>query len=146
MYKNIAKDMFISQETQKYVNLKWSDIKGEKQDYEAYVNSNAELKKYYNDSEDFHQALLKLLKDKYFKVAFPTLDISYSKRSIYRSNDFLVANKEYLIMNNFDKENAIKLKEGQDTETISKILLADEQVIKQVLKSQVFNSRSLQKK
>ncbi|WP_339020347.1 hypothetical protein [Spiroplasma endosymbiont of Atherix ibis] len=145
MYKNIAKDMFISQKTQKYVNLKWSDIKGAKQDYEAYVNSNAELKKYYNDSEDFHQALLKLLKDKYFKLAFPTLDISYSKRSIYRSNDFLVENKEYLIMNNFDKENAIKLKEGQDTQTISKILLGDEVLIKETLKSQVFNLRALQK-
>ncbi|WP_339021704.1 hypothetical protein [Spiroplasma endosymbiont of Atherix ibis] len=144
MYKNIAKDMFISQETQKYVNFKWSDIKGEKQDYEAYVNSNVQLKKYYNNSEDFHQALLKLLKDKYFKVAFPTLDISYSKRSIYRSNDFLAENKEYLIMNNFDKENAIKLKEGQYTETISKILLGDEGLIRETLKV-VFNSRALQK-
>ncbi len=145
MYKNIAKDMFISQETQKYVNLKWSDIKGEKQDYEYYVNSNAELKKYYNDSEDFHQALLKLLKDKYFKLAFPKLDISYSKRSIYRSNDFLLDNKEYLIMNNFDKENAISFQQNKNREEISKILLGDEQVIKETLKSEVFNSRTLQK-
>ncbi|AUB31592.1 lipoprotein [Spiroplasma floricola] len=145
MYKNIAKDMFTSQETLKYVNLKWNEIKNKSKDSDAYVNSNNELKNYYNSNEDFHQALLNLVKEKYFKDSFPTLEINYSKKSIYRSNNFLEENKKYLIVNNFDKENSINLRQKDSREIISKILLGDEEVIKENLKSDIFNSRTLQK-
>ncbi|WP_339020383.1 hypothetical protein [Spiroplasma endosymbiont of Atherix ibis] len=73
MHKNIAKDMFTSQETQKYVNLNWSDIKQGKDNSEAYVNSNAQLKKYYNENNEFHNSLLKIINDKYFKQQFPSM-------------------------------------------------------------------------
>ncbi|WP_339020267.1 hypothetical protein [Spiroplasma endosymbiont of Atherix ibis] len=145
MYINIAKDMFTYSQAKEYVNLKWSDIKGEKQDYEAYVNSNYELKKYYNENAGFQKGLLKTIKDKYFSKYFPDLEIAYAKTSIYKTDNFLEKNKDYLFINNLDDQNAIKLKEGQDTETISKILLADEKVITRVLKNDVFNLLTLEK-
>ncbi|AUB31348.1 hypothetical protein [Spiroplasma floricola] len=145
MYKNIKKDMFTIKETQKYVNLKWNDIKGTSPDSDAYLSSNAQLKKYYNSNEDFHQALLNLIKNKYFKDAFSSLDISYNQKSIYKSDNFAETNKKYLIVNNFDEQNAIVVNQEKDREKISKILLGEQDVIKDTLKKEVFNSLALQR-
>ncbi|WP_339020759.1 hypothetical protein [Spiroplasma endosymbiont of Atherix ibis] len=145
MYKNIVKDMFTSSEEQKYVNLKWNDIKEEKQDYEAFVSSNSQLKKYYNENKDFQKGLLKIINDKYFKPKFPSLQIGYSKPSIYKTDNFLEKNKDYLFINNLDDQNAIKLKEIDSRETISKILLGNEKEIKRILRDDVFNLETLEK-
>ncbi|AUB31804.1 hypothetical protein [Spiroplasma floricola] len=85
MYKNIGKDMFISSETENYLNLKWSDIKGDNSDSDAYLNSNDQLKKYYNENNAFSESLIKTIKDKYFKNEFPTMEIGFNKESIYRT-------------------------------------------------------------
>ncbi|WP_339021739.1 hypothetical protein [Spiroplasma endosymbiont of Atherix ibis] len=140
MYKNIAKDMFISLEAKEYVNFKWS-----KEDYEAFVNSNAQLKKYYDGNKGFQKALLKTINDKYFKPQFSNLEIAYSKTSIYKSDNFLEKNKEYLIMNNLGEQNVLKLKEIDSKEIISKIFLGDEKVISRNLKNDVFNLLTLEK-
>ncbi|WP_339020212.1 hypothetical protein [Spiroplasma endosymbiont of Atherix ibis] len=103
MYKNIAKDMFTSQETQKYVNLKWSDIKQNSKDFDAYLSSNTQLKKYYNENNKFHESMLKIINDKYFKQQFPLMEISYDRKSIYKTDNFAQQNQKYLVINNLYK-------------------------------------------
>ncbi|AUB31748.1 lipoprotein [Spiroplasma floricola] len=143
MYKNIAKDMFISQETQKYVNLKWSDIKNNSSDSKAYVNSNSQLKKYYNENESFHNSLLKTINDKYFKAQFPSIDISYNKKSIYKTNNFAKENKNYLIVNNFyESDEDIKsfdLSNTKEYEMTRKMLLNNNEELNKFFLDTQFN-------
>ncbi|AUB31636.1 lipoprotein [Spiroplasma floricola] len=123
MYKNIAKDIFASTETQKYVNLKWSEIKESSKEIDAYLDSNAKLKKSYNENNEFHNAMLKTIKTNYFKGDFSSLDINYEKKSIYKTDDFVKQNKDYLIISNF--MGSLDLKNVEDQKDISKILQGD---------------------
>ncbi|AUB31751.1 lipoprotein [Spiroplasma floricola] len=144
MNKNIAKDMFISEETQKYVNLKWSDIKGYKDDSDAYATSNSQLKKYYNEKNDFHEALLETINNKYFKKQFPTMKIKYDKKSIYKTEDFAQSNKNYLIINNLYKSDddivTFDLSKLEEKNKVDKIFLADENELNNFLLNDQFTA------
>ncbi|AUB31759.1 lipoprotein [Spiroplasma floricola] len=140
MYKNIAKDMFISKDTEKYVNLKWNNIKENKNDSDAYVGSNSQLKKYYNENNEFHEVLLKTINDKYFKQEFSSMEISYDKKSIYKTDDFAIQNKDYLVINNLNQSDndiiGFDMRNAEQYKKFQKIIAQDEQESKSFLVDQ----------
>ncbi|AUB31612.1 lipoprotein [Spiroplasma floricola] len=146
MYKNIAKDMFISSETEKYVNLKWIDIKENSDDSDAYLSSNNILKEYYNENNEFHDALLSTINNKYFKQQFPSINISYNKKSIYKTDNFATQNSKYLIINNLysnDEKNDIStfnLENQNEKEKVNKILLCDKNELNKFFLNDQFSS------
>ncbi|AUB31246.1 lipoprotein [Spiroplasma floricola] len=143
MYKNIAKDVFISKETEEFVNLQWNKIKGNSGDSAAYLSSNTQLKKYYNENNQFHNALLKIMKENYLEKKFGSLKISYEKSSVYKTEDFAEQNKDYLIINNLYKSDddivSFDMSMAKDYQKISKLLLSDKEELTQFLYENQFS-------
>ncbi|AUB31755.1 hypothetical protein [Spiroplasma floricola] len=149
MYKNIAKDMFTSQETKDSVILKWNNVKQKSSnDLDGYIDSNTDLKLYFDGNKDFHQLLLNTIK-KYFNSKFPSLEIRYDKKNIYKTSDFVKENKDYLIINNIaenkESEESFNLTIEKDKKEISKILQGDEESIKFFLLDKYYSNRNISK-